>query len=223
MRRSERVGRMDNKERLIASGAILEDLVSIVIDENVEISPGVRIRPNTIITGNTKIAKGCVIGPNTELDNVVVGSSTIIEHSVIKDSTVGSSCHIGPFAHIRNNTVIGDNDRIGNFVEVKNSKVGNCTNAAHLTYIGDTDAGDHVNFGCGVVTVNYDGKDKHRTNIGSHVFIGCNANLIAPISIGENAFIAAGSTITDDVGDSDFAIARSKQTTKRGYASKYKK
>ena len=141
--------------------------------------------------------------------------------SLVNDSTVGKDAKIGPFTHLRMNTVVGEGDRIGNFVEIKNSTIGRKTNVSHLTYIGDTDCGSGVNFGCGVVTVNYDGKNKFRTTIGDNVFIGCNSNLIAPVTIKTGGFIAAGSTITDNLEEDDFAIARAKQVTKKGYAKKF--
>ena len=144
-----------------------------------------------------------------------------VMQSLVNDSTVGKEAKIGPFTHLRMNTIIGDYDRIGNFVEIKNSVIGQKTNVSHLTYVGDTDCGSGVNFGCGVVTVNYDGKHKFRTTIGDNVFIGCNSNLIAPVKVENGGFIAAGSTITEDLKEDDFAIARAKQVTKKGYAKKF--
>ncbi|MBE0701179.1 MAG: bifunctional UDP-N-acetylglucosamine diphosphorylase/glucosamine-1-phosphate N-acetyltransferase GlmU, partial [Acholeplasmataceae bacterium] len=141
-----------------------------------------------------------------------------VRHSIVYDSIVHENSMIGPFAHLRSHTVIGKNNRIGNFVEVKNSTTGFDTKAAHLAYIGDATVGDHVNFGCGAVTVNYDGVRKHRTEIGNDVFIGCNVNLIAPLKISDNVFIAAGSTVTKDVPAGAMAIARNKQINKEDYA-----
>ena len=162
------------------------------------------------------IKKGAIIGPNTELNNAIILENAKVKHSVVYDSTIGQYATIGPFAHIRMNAVIGPNNRIGNFVEVKNSVLGDTTKASHLSYLGDSDIGENVNIGCGSITVNYDGRKKHRTVIGNNVFVGCNSNLIAPVEIKDNAFIAAGSTITQDVEEYDLAIARSKQTNIKG-------
>jgi bifunctional UDP-N-acetylglucosamine pyrophosphorylase/glucosamine-1-phosphate N-acetyltransferase len=127
---------------------------------------------------------------------------------------------VGPFAHIRNHSLVGDQVRLGNFVEIKNSTFGHNSNAAHLSYIGDSDVGKKVNVGCGSITVNYDGFNKHKTTIGDETFIGCNSNLIAPLTIGKNVYVAAGSTITDDIPDDAFAIARERQITKPNYQKK---
>ena len=164
---------------------------------------------------------GAVIGPDSEIHNSIVDENTTIRHSLVTDSYVGKNTTIGPFAHLRNNTHIGDKCRIGNYVEIKNSVLEEGTKVAHLTYIGDTQCGKNVNWGCGCVTVNYDGKYKHKTIIGDNVFIGCNTNLVAPLNIGNNVFIAAGSTITDDIPDEAFSIARERQITKEDYARKY--
>ena len=195
---------------------------TVTIYPDVVIDDGVTIYPNSFIRGNTIIKKGAIIGPNTELNNAIIKEDAKVKHSVVYDSTIGKNATIGPFAHIRLNAVIGESNRIGNFVEVKNSILGTNTKSSHLSYLGDSQIGSNVNVGCGSITVNYDGKKKHKTVIGDNVFIGCNSNLIAPIEIKDNAFIAAGSTITDDVDDNDLAIARSRQINKKGYAKKYK-
>lgn len=195
---------------------------TVTIYPDVVIDDGVTIYPNSFIRGNTIIKKGAIIGPNTELNNAIIKEDAKVKHSVVYDSTIGKNATIGPFAHIRLNAVIGESNRIGNFVEVKNSILGTNTKSSHLSYLGDSQIGSNVNIGCGSITVNYDGKKKHKTVIGDNVFIGCNSNLIAPIEIKDNAFIAAGSTITDDVDDNDLAIARSRQINKKGYAKKYK-
>ena len=195
---------------------------TVTIYPDAEIDCGVTIYPNTFIKGHTIIKKGAFIGPNTELCNATVLENAKVKHSVVYDSTIGANTTVGPFAHIRMNTVIGPNNRIGNFVEVKNSVLGDTTKASHLSYLGDSQIGNNVNIGCGSITVNYDGRKKHKTIIGDNAFIGCNSNLIAPVTIGNNAFVAAGSTITNDVNDNDLAIARSKQINKNDYAKKYK-
>ncbi len=194
---------------------------STTIEKDVVIETGTIIHPNCYLRGKTKIGKNCVVGPNTELYNAELEDEVTCNHSVVYDSKIQKGARVGPFAHLRMNTVVGQNDRIGNFVEIKNSTLGELTNVSHLTYLGDTSCGSQVNWGCGCVTVNYDGKDKFKTVVGDRVFIGCNTNLIAPIEIKNDSFIAAGSTITDDLAVGDFAIARAHQTTKKGYASKY--
>lgn len=213
--------RVNNK--LMDTGVTIIDPNTTYISVDTVIGKDTIIYPNTIINGTNIIGKDCVIGPNTELENVEIGNNVKIKCSVITNSIVKSNTTVGPFAHFRNNTVIGENVRIGNFVEVKKSIIGDNSNAAHLAYVGDAIIGSKVNMGCGSITVNYDGKNKHKTVIGNNVFVGCNSNLVAPVSIGDNSYIGAGSTITNDVPDDSLAIAREKQITKIGYAKKYKK
>ena len=193
------------------------------IGPDVTIQPGTVIYPNCYLMGNTMIGNNCIIGPNTEMMNATIKDNVSCIHSVVYNSTIMEKATVGPFAHIRMNAIVGMGDRIGNFVEIKNSILGDKTNVAHLTYVGDTDCGSRVNFGCGTVTVNYDGKNKYRTTIGDNVFIGCNANLIAPVELMSNSFIAAGSTITKDVPEDTFAIARSIQINKENYVKNWKK
>lgn len=190
---------------------------TITIGHNVQIDPGVMILPNTTITGDSVIKEGAVIGPNTEIHNGLIDRFVEVRHSLIYDSTVGEYTTVGPFAHLRNHAIIGSHNRIGNFVEVKNSTTGYNTKAAHLSYIGDAIVGERVNFGCGSITVNYDGVKKHQTKIGNDVFIGCNVNLIAPIGIEDEVFIAAGSTVTEDIPKGSLTIARNKQINKADY------
>ena len=194
---------------------------TVTIGNDVTIEAGTTIYQGSLILGKTIIGKNCVVGPNSEIFNSTLKDGSKLLHSVCYDSTLEENSSVGPFSHIRMNTVVGQDNRIGNFVEMKNSVIGPKTNVAHLTYVGDTDCGGGVNFGCGTVTVNYDGKNKYRTTIGDNVFIGCNSNLIAPVNIGSESFIAAGSTITDSIDENDFAIARAKQVTKKGYAKKF--
>ena len=194
---------------------------TVTIGNDVTIEAGTTIYQGSLILGKTSIGRNCVVGPNSEIFNSTLKDGSKLLHSVCYDSTLEENSSVGPFSHIRMNTVVGQDNRIGNFVEMKNSVIGPKTNVAHLTYVGDTDCGGGVNFGCGTVTVNYDGKNKYRTTIGDNVFIGCNSNLIAPVNIGSESFIAAGSTITDSIEENDFAIARAKQVTKKGYAKKF--
>lgn len=188
---------------------------SAQIADGVVIGRGTVILPGVILQGGTVIGEHCTIGPNTVIRDCRIGDNATVTQSRITDSTVGSGTTVGPFAHIRNHCEIGENCRIGNFVELKNSRIKNGSKMAHLSYIGDTEMGEDVNVGCGTVTVNYDGVMKHRTYIGDRAFIGCNTKLVAPISVGRDAFTAAGSTLTEPVPDGAFAIARSRQTTKK--------
>lgn len=202
------------------NGVLMISSDTITIAKEVIIEPGVIIYPNTYITGKTHISKGCIIGPNTEINDSNILENTSIKHSLVNQSKVGKNTTIGPFAQLRNNSIVGNNVRIGNFVEIKNSIIGDNTKIAHLTYVGDTTCGKNVNFGCGVVTVNYDGKVKNKTIIEDNVFIGCNVNLIAPLTIKENSYIAAGSTITNDVPAKSLSIARTRQINKEDYLPK---
>ncbi len=187
------------------SGVTLIDPANTYIGADVEIGRDTIISPNTIIKGKTKIGSGCEI-----------------VSSVIVDSTIGDNVHIGPFAYIRPGCSVASNVKVGDFVELKNSSIGNSTKISHLTYVGDSDVGENVNFGCGTVTVNYDSKHKHRTTIGDNAFIGCNTNLVAPVKIGSGAYTAAGSTVTDDVPEDCLAIARARQVNKDGWVKKKK-
>lgn len=205
-----------NKSHML-SGVSMVNPETITIGHNVVIEEGVWIYPNSSITGNSVIKKGAIIGPNSEVNNSYIDEEAEIRHSLVIDSRVGKKTTVGPFAHLRGHANIGDHNRIGNFVEVKNSTTGFETKAAHLAYIGDAEVGDRVNFGCGSITVNYDGVKKHKTLIGNDVFIGCNVNMVAPISISDNVFIAAGSTVTKDIPKGSLAIARNQQINKEDY------
>ncbi len=201
-------------ERHMKNGVSFCDL-SAQIAEDVVIGRGTVILPGVILQSGTVIGANCTIGPNTVIRDSKISDNATVNQSQISGSTVGEGTAIGPFAHIRNSCEIGAHCRIGNFVELKNSKIRDGSKMAHLSYIGDTEMGEEVNIGCGTVTVNYDGVRKHRTYIGDRAFIGCNTKLIAPISVGKDAFTAAGSTLTESVPDGAFAIARSRQTTKK--------
>jgi len=209
-----------NKGHMLA-GVSMINPETITIGHNVVIEEGVWIYPNTTITGNTIIKKGAIVGPNSEVVDSIIHERAEIRHSIILESEVGHDTTVGPFAHLRNHAVIGPNNRIGNFVEVKKSTTGEGTKAAHLIYLGDATIGKNVNFGCGSVTVNYDGVNKHQTVIGDDVFVGCNVNLIAPIKVEDNVFIAAGSTVTENIPKGAFTIARNKQINKEDYSKNY--
>ena len=176
--------------------------------------------PGVVIEGKTVIGEDCKIGPDSRLTNMIIGDGVEFRFSTAMDSKVGSNTTVGPYAYIRPDCNIGDHVRIGDFVEVKNSNIGDGTKVSHLTYIGDSDVGERINFGCGTVTVNYDGHKKFRTVIGDDVFIGCNTNLVAPVEVGKGSYIAAGSTITDDIPENCLSIARERQTNKPGWVKK---
>ena len=217
------LGRSKMLRRLLEDGVNVLDPNNTYIDPRVRIGAGTLVLPGTILRGRTVIGQNCEIGPNTMITNCTVGDDTVVNASQINDSTVGSRTNIGPFAYVRPNCTIGDDIKVGDFVEVKNSTLGNGTKISHLTYVGDSDVGEHVNFGCGTVTVNFDGKDKHRCTIGDHVFLGCNTNLVAPVTVGDGAYTAAGSTITGEVPEGSLAIARARQTNLPEWADKRRK
>lgn len=205
------------------SGVNIIDPDHTYIDESVRIVTGALIYPGAILEGRTIIGANCVIGANTRIVGSTLGESVEVWYSVVMDSVIGNFTTIGPFAYIRPGNEIGSHVRIGDFVEIKNSNIGDRTSISHLTYIGDSDVGSRVNFGCGAVTVNYDGTTKYRTVVGDNAFIGCNTNLIAPVKVGDGAYTAAGSTITLDVPGQDLAVARARQTNISGYAKRYLK
>ena len=188
-----------------------------IIGPDVKIGQNTQILPFTIIEGNTIIGNNCIIGPNSRLKNVEVGDNSEVLYTVAEKAIIGEGSKIGPFAQLRPGTKLGKNTRIGNFVEVKNTTMGDGSKAAHLSYLGDAVIGDTVNIGCGTITVNYDGANKHTTTIENGVFVGCNANLIAPVTLGENSFVAAGSTINKDVPHGNLAIARARQENKESW------
>jgi bifunctional UDP-N-acetylglucosamine pyrophosphorylase/glucosamine-1-phosphate N-acetyltransferase len=187
------------------------------IDATVHIDPGAALLPGTILEGATCIRSGATIGPNSHLVDTTVESGAVVRHSVCEGATVGAGTGVGPFAYLRPGAVIGAECRIGNFVEIKNANLARGVKMAHLSYIGDADVGENVNYSCGAITANYDGKNKHRTTIGNNAFIGSNANLVAPLTIGDNAFVAAGSTITDDLPPAALGVARGRQYTKENW------
>ena len=211
------VERLEILNNLLEKGVEIPCFDGIIIDPAVKIGEGTIIMPSTVILGESKIGNGCVIGPNSYVVNTIVGDNTKLNNTQSFDAVIGDNVTAGPFVHIRPNTQIADNVHIGNFVEVKNSVVDEGTKLPHLLYIGDSDVGKNVNFGCGCVTVNYDGRNKSRTVVRDGAFIGCNTNLVAPVTVGENAFTAAGSTITEDVPDNSLALARARQVNKRDW------
>ncbi|MGO5358645.1 bifunctional UDP-N-acetylglucosamine diphosphorylase/glucosamine-1-phosphate N-acetyltransferase GlmU [Anaerofustis sp. LCP19S3_F7] len=204
-----------NKQHMLEGVTIINPKATY-IDRNVKIGVDTVIYPNTIIK------KGSIIGKRNEIyasriENSCIGDENKIDNCVITDAKVSNQNQIGPYVHLRPNADIKDGTRLGNFVEIKNSTIGNGTKVSHLTYVGDGEIGENTNVGCGVVFVNYDGKNKYKTKVGNNCFVGCNVNLVAPITIEDNVYIAAGSTLTDDVEKNSLAIARSRQTIKKDY------
>ena len=208
------------------SGALSTAPVRFLDKEQAYIGPRVRvgggtvILPGTILRGETVIGGSCEIGPNTMIRDCVIGDRVTVNASQLNESTVDDGTTVGPFAYVRPHCHVGKDVKVGDFVELKNSTIGDGTKISHLTYVGDTDAGSHINFGCGTVTVNYDGTAKFRTTIGDNAFIGCNTNLVAPVKIGDGAYTAAGSTVTEDVPADSLCIARCPQTIKVQWAAK---
>ncbi len=212
--------RMRVIDRLLDSGVEMVCLDGVIISPDAEIAPGAKIMPGTEIYGGCKIAEGAVIGPNSRLKDTTVGRRTTMNRVVSNGAAVGSDCNIGPFVQLRPGTVIRDFAHVGDFVEIKNSVIGEGTSVSHFNYVGDSDVGKNVNFGCGSLTANYDGTSKFRTEIGDNAFIGCNTNLVAPVKVGDAAYTAAGSTITKDVPDKALGIARNRQENKENFAEK---
>lgn len=204
----------------LEKGVTIIDPNNTYIDCNVVIHNDCIIYPGNVIQGNTIIKENCTIYPNSRIVDSIIEKDVVIQNSVILQSNIGEKTTVGPFAYIRPYSNIGNCVRIGDFVEIKKSNIGNNTKVSHLTYIGDAEVGERCNFGCGTVVVNYDGKEKHKTIVGDDVFIGCNANLIAPVEVKDNSYIAAGSTITDEVPKGALAIARSRQVNKKGWVNK---
>lgn len=191
--------------------------INVFISKDSIVSPKAKILFNSVILGESEIKDDAVIGPNSIIIDSIILNGAEVLNSLVMNSIVGEKTTIGPYAHLRESTKIGENCRIGNFVEVKKSIVGDRTKASHLAYIGDSEIGKDCNFGCGSITVNYDGVNKHKTIIGDNAFIGCNTNLVAPLKVYNNSFIACGSTITSDVPENTLAIARSRQLNKIDY------
>lgn len=209
---AERILRQRKNRELMASGVTLLNPATTYVDWEVEVGPDTVIYPSTWLEGKTKIGSECTLGPNSRFQNTVMGDNVEAAFTFAEDCTVGNNVKIGPYVHLRPNTVIADEVKIGNFVEVKNSNIGTGSKLPHLSYIGDTDMGAHCNMGCGTITVNYDGKDKHRTTIGDDCFVGCNSNLVAPVTLHNGSYVGAGSTITKDVPENTLGIARQRQT-----------
>jgi bifunctional UDP-N-acetylglucosamine pyrophosphorylase / glucosamine-1-phosphate N-acetyltransferase len=208
------------KEKLMLAGVSLIDPSSITIDETVVIEPDVIIEPQTHLRGNSIIKKGSRIGPGTLIENSQIDENVTIQYSVVVDSIVHAETKVGPYAHLRGHAEVGKGCRIGNFVELKKTTLGNKTNVSHLSYLGDATVGTRVNIGAGTITANYDGVNKNPTKIGDRTKTGSNSVLVAPITLGEDVYVAAGSTLTEDVPDNCLVIARQRQIVKEGWQQK---
>ncbi|HAV19508.1 MAG TPA: bifunctional UDP-N-acetylglucosamine diphosphorylase/glucosamine-1-phosphate N-acetyltransferase GlmU [Firmicutes bacterium] len=209
--------------QLMKSGVTIEDPDNTYIGPDVVIGQDTTIKPGCYIMGTTIIGNGNTIGPDTTLENMKVGHHNTIIKSYLTDSSIGDHNKVGPFTHMRGHTEVESNTRVGNFVEMKSATMHNHAKAAHLTYLGDAEIGEETNIGCGTITANYDGKNKWKTIIGKRVFVGSGTTIIAPVNIGDDAFIAAGSTINHDVPSDDMAIARARQENKPGFAMEIRK
>lgn len=209
-----------NRKRLLENGVLMMDPEAVYVEDAVLVGRGTMLLPGTILRGRTVVGEGCTLGPNTMLTDCTVGNRVAINASQCVDSVLRDGANVGPFAYIRPGCDIGEDVKVGDFVEVKNTTVGRGTKLPHLTYVGDADVGRDCNFGCGSITVNYDGKIKHRTTVGDRCFIGCNTNLVAPVTVGEGAYTAAGSTITQEVPKGDLAVARARQVNLTAWADR---
>lgn len=219
---AEGVMRQRILDKLMDAGVTIMDPASTFIEASVKIGRDTVIYPYTWLEGCTEIGEDCEIGPNARFTNVKIGDDNHLQFIYGHDCEVKNHVTAGPYVHLRPDTVISDHVKIGNYVEVKNSNVGEGTKLPHLTYIGDSDIGSGVNMGCGCITVNYDGKKKHRTIIGDNAFVGCNTNLVAPVTVQANTYIGAGSTITKEVPENALGIARARQKNIEGWAEKYR-
>jgi bifunctional UDP-N-acetylglucosamine pyrophosphorylase/glucosamine-1-phosphate N-acetyltransferase len=205
------------------NGVTITDPASTYIEADVIIGPDTVIDPGTILRGRTVIGSGCRIGPQADLTDTVVADGAKVQYSVIESGVVGEKTTVGPYAYIRPGTELGEQVKVGCFVDLKKAKIGDGTKISHLVYVGDAEIGQKVNISCGVITVNYDGVNKHKTVVEDGAFVGCNANLVAPVHIGKGAYVAAGSTITENVPENALAIARERQVTKPDYVPKLMK
>jgi len=204
---------------LMLAGVAIEDPTSTRISFDAVVEPGARIRPFTFLEGRCRVARGAVVGPFVRLENSVVGEEALIQdHCLLRDAVVEAGATIGPFAHLRPETRVGRRAKVGNFVELKKTELGDGAKAPHLSYLGDATIGAGTNVGAGTITCNYDGAAKHRTTIGAGAFVGSDATLVAPVRIGEGAYVAAGSTITEDVPEDALALGRARQVVKPGWA-----
>jgi len=211
---AEREIYMKNAQLSAQNGAIIPDVENVRIDSRSRVEAGATVMPYAFIQDST-VKSGAVIGSFSTIERSVIGEGATVLQSVVKDSEIGKKSTVGPFAYVRMGSLIGDGCRIGDFVEVKRSLIADGTKAAHLAYVGDAEVGIGTNVGCGTVFANYDGKEKHKTKVGNNVFIGANTNLVAPVTVGDDVYIAAATTVTRDVPEGSFVIGRSRAEIKR--------
>lgn len=205
-------------QKWMQEGVTMLQPESIFIDATVTLGQDVTLLPGVILEGNCFIDEDSVIGPNVHMVDCTVGKACTVENSTMYHSSVGDHSTVGPFAYMRPGSMVGAHCKVGDFVEVKNSTMGDNTKVSHLSYIGDADVGANVNIGCGVVFVNYDGRNKFRTTVEDNAFVGCNVNLVAPVTVKKGAYVAAGTTVTDDVPEEALAIGRARASIKEGWA-----
>ena len=218
--KAQEAKRVEINLRHLENGVEFVDLYTAYIEEEVEIGRGTVIGPCVTLKGNTVIVENCIIGQNSRVENCRIADGAEIQSSVLLDSSVGEETKVGPFAYVRPGSRVGAHCKVGDFVEIKNSAFGDGSKASHLTYIGDSDVGSGVNLGCGVVFVNYDGTNKYRSTVEDGAFIGCNSNLVSPVTVGAGAYIGAGSTVTEDVEADALYVARARGVTKEGWVSR---
>jgi bifunctional UDP-N-acetylglucosamine pyrophosphorylase/glucosamine-1-phosphate N-acetyltransferase len=205
--------------RLVASGVTIDRPDTCVIDPEVEVAPGTVIEPFSQLLGRTRVGAGCRIRSFSVIENCTLGDRVqILQSCVLEDSTIADGARVGPFTHMRPGNEVGENAHVGNFVELKKSRLGKGAKANHLSYLGDAEIGEAANIGAGTITCNYDGVNKHVTRIGRGAFVGSDSTLVAPVTIGDGAYIGAGSCITKDVPADALAVSRSRQITKDGWA-----
>ncbi len=214
---AEQIYRESRLVELMESGVTIIDAGSTWIEKYVKVGRDTTLLPGCYLRGKTEIGESCVIGPNVHITNAQISDRVTINNSTVTDSKVDEESTVGPYAYLRPGSDLGKKVKIGDFVEVKNARIDDGAKVSHLSYIGDGHVGKQVNIGCGVVFVNYDGEKKHRTEIGDHAFVGCNANLVAPVRVGAHAYVAAGSTITRDVPENGLGVARARQENKEGW------
>ena len=210
-------------EGFMEQGVYFQDPTSTYIDADVTISAGTKVLANTHLTGSTSIDENCTIGPNAQINDSSIGKNSKVVNSVVDQSTIHENGNIGPFAHIRPGSELGEGVKVGSFAETKKSKIGKGSKVPHLAYVGDAEIGENVNFSAGAITVNYDGQEKHKTDIKDGAFIGSDVMLVAPVTIGEESMIGAGSVITKDVPSKALGIERNNQKNVEGYVDRKKK
>lgn len=220
---AEKIMRKRINTRHALNGVTIIDIDNTYIEDDVIIGQDSTVYPGAVLEKGTVIEKNVIIGPSCRIVNSKIDEGCDVYYSTMVDSQVGAGTHVGPYAYLRPGSIVGSGCKVGDFVELKNAQLGDGTKVSHLTYIGDAEVGRNVNFGCGTVIVNYDGKNKYKTIIGDNAFIGCNSNLVSPVKVNDSAFIAAGSTITDEVPEGALAIARSRQVIKTDWKDKRKK